>query len=364
MYRAACSQATLTYASLKTTYDGADIGETAANSWGRTVEGNFDHWNSTEMTGFKVVDCNGSSSFDVLAKVLVGGSGVNVGSQQVISLPLEGWGLVENTDYWNHQDESVFTILSPVAQGPQVTTDTLNFTAPVTGQYLCLWSCEANLPEEFGNSYSIDAYFNGARSTQGDTREGITAGPSTEPDVGEYHTFMWSDIRTFTAGANNVEIRGQIKNSWLADMLIRRRRMIVIDLSAFEGTPQTASVTDPNTVTTSTFTEMPDYSLTHTSASDEQVLVLLSLNTQDFTVPSVIGTFKIRDDTEGVDYATDFGERQIEPHTEQINTIGFGLKEATAGDTDWKAYIRCITYNGSQVRANSGTICILGLKPV
>jgi hypothetical protein len=76
-----------------------------------------------------------------------------------------------------------------------------------------------------------------------------------------------------------------------------------------------------------------------------------------------VATYKIRDNTDGVDYGTDSGER---PRDWTVNVIGtniFALKEGAVGDTDWKLYFREANGNGGWVTVTTSNIAITGLTP-
>jgi hypothetical protein len=139
--------------------------------------------------------------------------------------------------------------------------------------------------------------------------------------------------------------------------------------NVFDGTPQAGTSGTDTATTSNSFVENTIVARTHNSAASEQVLVIVNQTTDNKTGdhPSSsndnTATYKIRDDTDGVDYATDSGERMRDWAVNVIGTTLFALKEGAVGDTDWKVYIREANNNGGWVTVTTSQIAITGLTP-
>jgi hypothetical protein len=345
--------------SLKATYAGSDIGESV--DYENETGG---HWNGIELAGWKVVDCDGVSEVKLLARRTTNERSTDVGAQQIISLPLGAWGLVEDTDYSLVQSEAT----TEITDANLTVVDTLNFTVPETGEYLVLWYAEGAMQENAGlGEYAVYGYVNEAdpflKRNAHNSRE--SAGPT---GADEFHTWMWSEMRTIQAGANSYTVRAQRWNG-ISTLSVRRPRLLVISLAAFEGTRQRWSSGTDVATTSNSFVEYTPFSWTHNSAQSEQVLVIMNCTTDLKTTEHPSGsndnvaTYKIRDDTNGVDYATDYGERARDWVSNVQQTTAFALKEGAVGDTNWKIYIREANNTGGWVTGTYGSIAITGLTP-
>jgi hypothetical protein len=350
--------------SLKAIYGEEDLGESIHNE---SVAGG--HWNGIDLAGWKVVDCDGVSEVKLLARTNSSPTSVDVGAQQIISLPLGGWNLVLDTHYSLVQSEDTTEV---DVTSVDVVIESLNFTVPTTGKYLVLWYAEAAMSEfpPGDGAYSIYGFVNDPGDSfprRNSSNQRDAPGFGAQDD---FHSWMWSEIRTISAGANTYTVKGRRSNGSLS-VFVRRPRIIVISLdNVFEGTPQ-AGTTGTDTATQSnSFVENSVVDKTHNSASSEQVLVIAN-QTVDYRTPAHpsggsnnnVATYKIRDNTDGVDYGTDSGERGKDWATNVIPTTVFALKEGALGDTDWKVYIREANNNGGWVTVSFTSVAVMGLTP-
>ena len=315
------------------------------------------HWNDIELSGWKVIDCDGTSEVKLLALSNTGARSVDVGAQQLISLPLEGWGFVEDTHYFfqQSQGESVTEFSEPSTT--LVTIDTFNVSVPTTGLYLVLWYAEgAQVTAAALGEWVIYAAKDASLRSQHQARESTTL-------ADEFHTFAFSEIRTLDAGANDLSIKARRWNG-VGAVKVKRSRIAVISMDAFKGTTQQiASFTDTLT-TSNSFIENTVMARTHNSAPrSEQVLVIVNQTSEGQTSNSNVATYKIRDDTAGVDYATDSGERMRDFSSNVTSTMLFALKENAKGNTDWKVFLRNANNTGTDVKFTFGNIAVLGLTP-
>ncbi len=346
--------------SLKATYAGSDIGESINNE--NEIGG---HWNGVDLAGWKVVDCDGVSEAKLLAHIGSSSRSADVGAQQIISLPLGGWNLVEDTHYSLVQSEDT----TEVTSGSAVVIETLNFTVPTTGRYLVLWYAEAAMSENAAlGSYALYAYVNDGDSFPNRSSHMSRDSPGQFTD-NDFHTWMWSEIRTISAGANSYTIKA-LRWNGNTTVFIRKPRIIVISLdNVFEGTPQSGTSGTDTPTTSNSFVENTVGARTHNSATSEQVLVIAN-QTVDYKTAAHptssnenVATYKIRDNTDGVDYGTDSGERGKDWVTNVIPTTVFALKEGAVGDTDWKLYVREANGFGGWITVTTTSIVVTGLTP-
>ncbi len=360
LYRANSSAVNSTSnTALRALYAGAAVNE----SEGSPEEAVGDHWNATQFTGFKVVTANGVDTLRLQAKA-TGGSPrqAAVGSQQVISVPLETLGLVENTDYWfDNGSESSFNI--PASSGTNiVTVNSFDITVPVTGPYLLLGNAEARMIADSpgAGQYAVYSYANESNISSNMVRDGQVGGPGAL-----WHTNPWAQVINLNAGANNISIRARRWNGTFG-MDLRRATLCLINGSSFDNMTGAVTFTDTDT-SSSTFTEITQISQTHAPTEPGQVLVFGSSNSRSFDVtgPEAIPTFKIRDDTDGVDYAEDFGEgmTRITGGITTIHSQGFAIKDDALNPTDWKMFVRDANATGNQVRSSKSSLVVWSLIP-
>lgn len=347
-------------ASLQATYAGSEIGSSELN---KSIQGG--HWNSIEFAGFRVIDSDGTSEVKINAKVIGGARNVDVGAQQIISLPLEGWGLVEDTHYSFFQSEDTFQITSPTA----VIVDSMAFTVPTTGKYLVLWYAESAMAQNAGlGEYAIYGFVNEGDSFNNRSSHIAREAPGTG-SASDFHTWFFSEIRTIQAGANSYSVRSL---RWQGNTIVsvRKPRMIVISLDAFQGTPKSGESFADVATTSNSFVEIPALSRTFESGSrSEQVLFIANCTGGQNTIEhpggsdANVATYKIRDATAGVDYATDSGERLIDISSNRTRATTFGLKENASGSTVWQVFLREANNTGGWVTYTHGNSAVMGLTP-
>jgi hypothetical protein len=155
---------------MQATYDGVEIGiaEGFHSEQGAPGQLYTSHWNANDFGMIKLVDTDGIAEIKARANANSGTRSINVGAQQLLSIPLESMGLVEGVDYWyqeEHEDTPVewkkgTTDIEPYDPATIETRhreiSRLEWTAPETEPYLTFFSFESDM-SEFGGSqnYSI-----------------------------------------------------------------------------------------------------------------------------------------------------------------------------------------------------------------
>ena len=306
------------------------------------------------------------STTKIQTKCTTGGAarGADVGAQQLMSIPLETMGLVEGVDYWYEDGTDTPFIIDTGDGGAIVTVATLNWTAPQDEVYLAFYYCESSqVTVALDGEYAVYHYL--------DTHDPIgeinltthNARESTGVVENQWHTMPWVQaIGGISAGPNSISIRAQVWNG-IGDLKIRRARMFVIRESAITSWQQKRIATDFNPVADGdgdVFASMPDFTQTRTPPALEQTIVLAMMTSETADANSTVPTYAIRDDTDGVNYAEDFGE--IVLTTSNVTySLAMAIKES-AKQTTWKALIREANNTGNACNFTDGEVLIFGLK--
>ncbi|KKN12444.1 hypothetical protein LCGC14_1016370, partial [marine sediment metagenome] len=310
---------------LKATYLGAELAEVGPLF---SIQGG--HWNASELMGFKIVDADGSSLVKLHART--SSSSADVGAQQLISVPLGQMGLASGTDFWYDNGIEGDTNI-PTTLGDMTTVTSMPVNVTEAGPYLLMMSHDTKMPIVAADGrWAAYLYVNETNVSNHMAKE-------ASPGVAEYQNAPWAQVVNLAAGLNTIEIRAG-KWTGIGALNMRRGRVCAIKGSSFDQMQGTRSFTDADS-NTDTFTEITALSQTYTPNQREQVLVIGVTNSfsDDLTGTKAVATYKIRDDTDGVDYATDFGT-PVGLLSSSIHAFSFALKENTIDTTDWKMFIR------------------------
>ena len=333
---------------LKATYLGSDLAEVEALF---STQGG--HWNASELMGFKVIDANGTSAVELQARATSSSRSGDVGAQQLISVPLEQMALVSGTDFWyDNGIESDTAITTTLPTETVVTSMPVNVTE--AGPYLVMMSHDTKqqLVASFGR-WAARLYVNESNVSSHMDKQGT--------NVAAYQNAPWAQVVNLNAGLNTIELRAG-KWTGAGTVNMRRARLCVINGSSFDQMQGTRSFADVSN-NTDTFNEITALSQTYTPNQREQVLVFGCANSQsdDITGTKAVATYKIRDDTDGIDYATDFGT-PVGLLSSSIHAFSFALKENTIDTTDWKMFIREANSSSNTGTMNHGAMAIWSLS--
>ena len=340
---------------LKITYSASTLGEIASRRPG-TTEG---HFSDGEITGFKVVDTNGVSVVELFGKATSGSSSIDVGAQQIISIPLETMGLVEDTDYWfDNGIDSTVAITGSIAWPQPITT--ISGVLPVAGDYLVFSMAEIEQQLFSGDgAFAQTLYINGSNITNHTFMQSTING--------DFFSMTRASLVTLSAGLNVFECT---VNLWKGtnDPNARRARLCIINAAVFDQMQDIRTFADTDNPTDS-FVEVSSISQTYIPNQPEQVIVIADVVSQSADVANptpAIPTYKIVDETDNVDYAADFGVPLLDDisggTSDSVPSLAFAVKENTFNPTDWKVYLRDPNDDGSIVKFTQGSMIIWGLS--
>lgn len=334
---------------LKATYLGSALTEV-----GTLFSTQGGHWNASELMGFKVIDADGTSSVKLHARAVGSARSGDVGAQQLISVPLGQMGLASGTDFW--YDNGIESDTSITTTFPtQTTVTSMPVNVSDAGSYLVMMSHDTKQPIVAGNgSWAARLYVNEINVSSHMDKEGSSG-------VAEYQNAPWAQVVTLVAGLNTIELRAS-RWAGVGTLNMRRGRLCVIKGSSFDQMQGTRSFTDVGS-NTDTFSEITALSQTYTPNQREQVLVFGSVSSEsdDITGTKAVATYKIRDDTDGIDYATDFGT-PVGHLSNSVHAFSFALKENTIVPTDWKMFIREANSSSNTGTMNHGAMAIWSLS--
>ncbi len=333
---------------LRATYNGAELGRSDINS---SSQGG--HWNGNEIGVMKVVDTSGLGEVKIQGHSNSPVNSTDIGAQQIISIPLGTMGLVEGVDYWYQEesDDTPFDIVWGDSGTDIKTAATLNWTAPENEAYLAFWYAEGAIQQTAGLGAYAVYFYEGENNI---TSHNMRSSGGIADFV--YHSHAWAQAISISAGPASVSVRPRIWNqSGGTTAHFRRSRMLVIRASSIlqgwgVGGQQEAAFPHFDPVTHGSgnaFATIPGYTQTYTPSVKEQVIVMAMMASESYDITPAkpaVPTYVLRDDTEGVDYATDFGE-MINKVGNDCMTIAFAVKE-TSEPTTWKIKIRDANDNG------------------
>ncbi len=339
-------------ADLKVTYSSSALAEVGPLF---SIQGG--HWNAGELMGFKVVDADGTSSVKLHARSTGGSRSLDVGAQQLISVPLAQMGLVSGTDFWYDNgiegDTNIPTTLNGTPSGmTTVTSMPVNVTE--AGRYLVMMSHDTKMQTVAAvGRWAAYLFVNETNVSNHMAKEAT--------GVAEYQNAPWAQTVNLVAGLNTIEIRAG-KWTGTGPLNMRRGRLCAIKGSSFDQLQGTRSFTDVDN-NTDTFTEITALSQTYTPNQREQVLVIGVTNSisDDLTGTKAVATYKLRDDTDGIDYAIDWGTPAGDLNN-SVPAFGFALKENTIETTDWKMLIREPNLSTNTGSMNHGAMVVWSLS--
>jgi hypothetical protein len=180
---------------LRVLYDGTEIG--ISDLWQQDTGGT---WNSNDLGMIKIVDSSGAGEIKLQAKASASNRSVDVGTQQLLTIPLDTMGLVEGVDYWYQEeyedgdspssiewsagDNDVFPWAPGFASTNNVECSKLEWTAPETEVYLFFYSFESTMRFNIadGNHAVYVVPPPGWKEISSITRSGTTATGTVTPD--------------------------------------------------------------------------------------------------------------------------------------------------------------------------------------
>jgi hypothetical protein len=201
-----------------------------------------------------------------------------------------------------------------------------------------------------------------------------------------YYNSNWVYVgaNTVAAGAAYQAITGQYWQGSSDEIYVRRARICVIKASSLTAGwgvgSQQQSVWIKNTYgpdgfepnrdgSGATFVDIPEMTQTYTPANaGEQTIVFAIAQTQDTynvtypaAAPLTSCSYQLRDDTEGVNYASDF----CNPITNKRNvnqTFCMAVKDDNVSSSTWKLQVREPNDTGFKVAARNCRVVIIGLQ--
>ncbi len=339
---------------LQVTYDGADFGTSLGNS---SAQGG--HWNAIDMGVMKLIDADGTAEVKIQAASFVDAvRSADVGAQQLLSIPMETMGLVEGVDYWYREESDDTPYL--VTSGDEETVATLNFTVSnASDQFVAFFYCETAMNS--AGQYSVKYYRDApsANLTSTNSREAISS------DL--FHTTPWvHKFGGMDAGANSISVRCR-RGTGTSDVLVRRSRMCIINVAALAGAQEQRTPTDfdpraGEDGAGDVFATMPGFNQIYTPSGLEQTIVLamMTSETTDVTPPAAVCTYRLRDTTDDVNYAEDFGEAIVGAGNVTFS-LGMAVKE-TSKSTMWRVQIREANDTDNACNFTHGGVMVFGLK--
>ena len=442
----------------RVTYDGVDIGRAEL-----FLSDQGGHWNANDMSMLKLVDSSGTGDLKIQAHRTGGGRSIDVGSQQLLTIPLETMGLVEGVDYWQgefHEGtgpgdpfkwDTGLDWLGADALTSMVEIARLNWTVPETEIYFMFYSWEAAMTNPVADAtYAVYPMATGVDRIRscGITSTGTTAtvsqvghgyqdnwqvkiagadqseyngvfiidkltddtfryqmaGDPSSPATGsvteqrepvsessnvnhvaaegtgtlQFQSQCWITVRTMTAGLASAALVGRVWQSSTQDVEVRRCRIVAIKASSLtagwlEGAQQKSTFFsspqwDPNIDGNGdTFDEITGYTQTYTPpgpASEQTLFFGMFINTAlngDITPPRSTCSFKIRNDTDGKDFAINMA-RPL-PQLNNLSWVfGMGVRDNNSTPSTWKVFGRAANSTGNISKHRSGFALIMGLK--
>ncbi len=330
---------------LRVRYSGATVAEVSddGNAGGP--------WDTVDLAGFKLIDADGTSTVTVQGKLGTGSCDMDISSQQLISIPLEAMALTSGTDYWFHNGvDTDFSISDPPdTSSDSIIISSVDLNVPVESEYLIFGYGEVE--EVTTRNHTIEFFDNGSR---------ISGNRVRTSSSGFYRHFAYSQLITLTAGAHTITAEGFVFANFTSNT--RRCRICVLRADSFNQIIDADGSQAANV--DGIFTEMPTLTQEYTPNLAEQVLVIGYANsrTTDATAPRAIPTYKIRDNTTGTDYATDFGGpiQTVTPGS-VVPTMGFAIKDGASALTEWQMYIREANSAGNSASFLTGNLVIWSL---
>lgn len=226
----------------RVTYDGVDIGRAEL-----FLSDQGGHWNANDMGMLKLVDSSGTGDLKIQAHRTGGGRSIDVGSQQLLTIPLETMGLVEGVDYWQgefHEGtgptdpfkwDTGLNWLGADALTSMVEIARLDFTAPETEIYFLFFSWESAMTNPVVDA--AYAVYPMGTSTDRIRSCSITSSGTTATVTLVDHGYQ-DNHQTKIAGANQSEYNGVFIIDKLTDDTFRYQ------MSGSTSSPATGTITE------------------------------------------------------------------------------------------------------------------------
>ena len=331
---------------------GASASLPSGTRLGHTIgegRGTGDHWDSSQLQGVCKVTGDGSSVLGFTGSTNgLGSDTCHFGAAAILAIPLTEIGSAlqfNGTD--SDADEQ-----ANVGTASMTTIRTVDFTLPVTGDYLVVMSMEV----------SID----GTADTDGYLAEfevdGTRINPQTIREEWENAADIMSpaacQILNLTSGSHTFRCRGQSQGSASCDF--GRSRIAVLQLTdIFDQWIQTVDATEA-TVTATTYGTSAMLSTTYTPNQQEYVLILGNWTSFISTTDSCVT--RIRNTTDSTSFCEDAGEYLNKSATEDDSSeMPMACEQISAAKT-YEVQMRTLAGTASYGDANvDSRLIFLGL---